>query len=61
MATVREQIYAAEIDRFRDHMALLRAQVYKEEYLTTQRKDMLTLGLDLVDGMLNEMAQTLRT
>lgn len=60
MATATEQIYAAQIDRHRDHLALLRAQVYKEQYLTTQRKDMLVLGLDLVDGMLNDMAHTLR-
>lgn len=60
MATATEQIYAAQIDRYRDHLALLRAQVYKEHFLTTQRKDLLTLGLDLVDDMLNEMAHTLR-
>ena len=60
MATATEQIYAAQIDRHRDHLALLRAQVYKEQYLTTQRKDMLTLGLDLIEDMLNDMSHALR-
>lgn len=60
MATATEQIYAAQIDRHRDHLTLLRAQVRKEQYLTTQTKEMLTLGLDLIDVMLNEMSHTLR-
>lgn len=60
MATATEQIYAAELDRYRTHLAFIRTQVYKEQYMPTQRKDTLILGLDLIDGMLNEMAHTLR-
>lgn len=60
MATATEQIYAAQIDRYRDHLALLRAQVNKEQYFTTQRKDLLANRLDLIDTLLGDMAHYLR-
>lgn len=60
MATATEQIYAAQIDRYRDHLALLRAQVYKEQYFTAQRKDLIANRLDLVDLLLADMARDLR-
>lgn len=60
MATATEQIYAAHIDRYRDHLALLRAQVVKDQYFPSHYKEWLTKSLDIVDSDLNYIAHTLR-
>lgn len=60
MGTATEIFYASQIDRYRDHLALLRAQVYKEQYLTTRGKDMLSAGLATVDEILHDLAHVLR-
>lgn len=60
MATATEHIYAAQIDRYRDHLAQLRAQVVKEQYLPLSRKHMIASDLNLVDDILNILSRHLR-